>query len=181
MDRTILTLLVGLTGIATAAPARAQDAAVPEAPAVLILSGQALRFLALQYRSYPTEFMGCMVGEVRGDTVVIERIAPADVDPSESTATWVVPQQTCEAAGWTSTVGLIHSHPTGERCWYFFPGTAVPTSDGYSFLRSEYPVDAIMCGDRVVWISRGQMQQEVALVASHAPSTGEGRVVSAAP
>src|SRR3989442_1012336 len=29
----------------------------------LILSDQARRFLALQYRSYPTEFMGCMIGD----------------------------------------------------------------------------------------------------------------------
>src|SRR2546422_6952820 len=28
----------------------------------LILSDQARRYLALQYRSYPTEFMGCMIG-----------------------------------------------------------------------------------------------------------------------
>src|SRR5437016_14493239 len=31
----------------------------------LILSDQARRFLALQYRSYPTEFMGCMRSEER--------------------------------------------------------------------------------------------------------------------
>lgn len=163
MDRTILLLVGGLTGIASAAPAKAQHVAASASPAVLILSRQAQRLLALQYRSFPTEFMGCMVGELRGDTVLIERIAPADVDPAQSTATQVVPQQSCEAAGWTSTVGVIHSHPTGERCWYFFPGTAVPTSDGYSFLRGRYPVDAIMCGDRVVWISRSGVQHEVGL------------------
>src|SRR5437867_6844762 len=85
---------------------------------VFILSEQAQRFLALQSRSFATEFMGCMIGEIRGDTVRIDRIAPADVDPSESTATWVVPKQTCEGAGWAGTVGMIHSHPSGERCWY---------------------------------------------------------------
>jgi len=30
----------------------------------LILSDQARRYLTLQYRSYPTEFMGCMIGEI---------------------------------------------------------------------------------------------------------------------
>src|SRR3989449_3628190 len=33
---------------------------------VLILSDQARRFLLLQYRGFPTEFMGCMIGEVQG-------------------------------------------------------------------------------------------------------------------
>ena len=137
----------------------------PSATAVrtLIISEQARRYLALQYRSFPTEFMGCMIGEVRGATVIVQRVAPADVDPPQSTATHVVPKQTCEQAGWTGTVGMIHSHPSGERCWYFFPGTQVASSDGQSFLRQPYPVDAIMCGDDVVWIARNMVQQQVPL------------------
>ena len=58
---------------------------------------------------------------------------------------------------------MIHSHPTGERCWYFFPGTQVASSDGQSFLRQPYPVDAIMCGDNVVWIGRDLQQQQIQL------------------
>ena len=136
------------------------------APAVqaLVLSEQARRYLALQYRAFSTEFLGCMIGEVRGSTVVVRRIAPADVEPSQSTGTQVVPKQTCERAGWSGTVGMIHSHPGGERCWYYFPGTQVASSDGQSFLRSPYPVDAIMCGDRVVWIRRGLAEEEITLV-----------------
>src|SRR2546430_17667090 len=34
------------------------------APRTLVLSKQARRFLTLQYRSYPTEFLGCMIGPV---------------------------------------------------------------------------------------------------------------------
>src|SRR2546425_219418 len=98
--------------------------------------------------------MGCMIGTIRGDAVIAERIAPADVDPAQSTPTRVLPRQTCEDAGWASTVGVIHSHPDGERCFYYFPGTQVATSDAASFARQPYPVDAIMCGHRVVWISR---------------------------
>src|SRR5213595_1085205 len=128
----------------------------------LVLSEQARRYLVLQFRSFPTEFMGCMIGEMH-------RNAPADVDPKQSTATRVVPNQTCEDAGWTGTVGVIHSHPSGERCWYFFPGTQVATSDAQSFGRQPYPVDAIMCGDRVVWISRDMAQQQVHLVGSGVP------------
>lgn len=162
MDRTILALLGTLTGIATPVRSMAQDTAITT-PRILAVSAQAQRFLALEYRAFATEFLGCLLGEIRGDTVFVERIAPADVDPAQSTATHVVPQQTCEAAGWGATLGLIHSHPTGERCWYFFPGTSVPTSDGYSFLRGSYAVDAIMCGDHVVWIGRNQPQREVTL------------------
>ncbi len=141
----------------------AERAREGDAPRVLLLSDQAARFLVLQFRSFPTEFMGCMIGEIRDSTVVIERIAPADVDPSQSTPTWVVPRQSCEAAGWTRTVGTIHSHPMGERCWYFFPGTQLLGSDGQSFLLSPHMVDAIMCGDRVVWIGRNLVERQVAV------------------
>ncbi len=144
--------------------ASAREAASANAARALILSDQARRYLALQYRSYPTEFMGCMIGEVRGTAVLVRRIAPADVEPAQSTATHVVPKQTCEGAGWSGTVGMIHSHPSGERCWYFFPTTQVPSSDGQSFMRTGYPVDAIMCGSRVVWISRNLVEQQIALV-----------------
>ncbi len=144
--------------------ASAREVASANAPRALILSDQARRYLALQYRSYPTEFMGCMIGELRGPAVLVRRIAPADVDPSHATATHVVPKQTCESAGWSGTVGMIHSHPSGERCWYFFPTTQVPSSDGQSFMRTGYPVDAIMCGSRVVWISRNLVEQQIALV-----------------
>jgi len=144
-------------------PAAAGLAPSARAVRTLIISEQARRYLALQYRSFPTEFMGCMIGEVRGSTVIVQRVAPADVDPPQSTATHVVPKQTCEQAGWTGTVGMIHSHPSGERCWYFFPGTQVASSDGQSFLRQPYPVDAIMCGDDVVWIARNMVQQQVPL------------------
>jgi JAB domain-containing protein similar to deubiquitination enzymes len=144
----------------------------------LILSEQARRYLTLQYRSYPTEFMGCMIGEVHGNAVLVSRIAPADVDPVQSTATTVLPKQTCEDAGWKGTVGMIHSHPTGERCWYYFPGTQVPSSDAESFGRQPYSVDAIMCGDRVVWISRDMVQQQVRLsvrTADHPAPSAHGR------
>ena len=129
----------------------------------LILSDQARRYLSLQYRSYPTEFMGCMIGEIHGNAVIVRRIAPADVEPGHSTATRVVPEGTCEDAGWAGTVGMIHSHPDGQRCWYYFPGTHVASSDAHSFARQPYPVDAIMCGNRVVWLSRDMEQQQVRL------------------
>ena len=158
-------------------PLTAASASLPgtEAPAsrvplVFALSEQAERFLLLQYRAFRTEFMGCMIGAVRGDTLLVERIAPADVEPAHSAATWVVPTQTCESAGWVGVVGTIHNHVAGVRCWYFFPGTHVPSADAQTFTRSAYAADAIMCGDRVVWIDRHLEQHEVTLpVAARSP------------
>lgn len=135
----------------------------------LVVSDQARRYLTLLYRSLPTEFMGCMIGQVRGPVVFVQRIAPADVDPGHATRTHVLPRQTCEAAGWNGTVGMIHSHPGGGRCFYYFPGTQVPTSDAESFARQPYPVDAIMCGDSIVWVSRDKTQRQVRLAAGPLP------------
>src|SRR2546426_5528552 len=131
----------------------------PPAVQALVLSDQAVRLLALDSRSFQTEFLGCMIGEVRDGVVRVDRIAPADVSPLRSTATAVVPEDTCEEAGWTGTVGMIHSHPTGERCWYYFPGTQVPTSDAQSFMRTPYAVTPSCavprsCGSARTWSKR---------------------------
>src|SRR5438067_8796490 len=151
-------------------PARLAGA-TPVRARVVVFSDQARGLLLLQYQSYPTEFLGCMIGAVRGDTVIVHRIAPADVNPGESTPSSVVPRQTCEDAGWANTVGMIHSHPGGERCFYYFPGTQVASSDAESFARQPYPVDAIMCGDRIVWIGRDHAQRQVQLGDGAAPAT----------
>jgi len=152
----------------------ALTSATVRTPAVqaLVLSDQAVRLLALDARSFQTEFLGCMIGEVRDGVVRVDRIAPADVSPLRSTATAVVPEDTCEEAGWTGTVGMIHSHPTAERCWYYFPGTQVPTSDAQSFIRTPYAADAIMCGAKVVWIGPDMVQREFALVGSEGGGPG---------
>jgi len=164
---------VGLVGTVLAlhpAPPRLIGAPLPQAH-TLVLSDQARRFLALEYRAFPTELMGCMIGEARGSVVRVQRIAPADVDPAESTPTRVRPRRTCEDAGWVGTVGMIHSHPGGERCFYYFPGTRVASSDAQSFGLQAYPVDAILCGDSLVWINRASIERHFSL--------GERRVVRA--
>ena len=166
---------VSVVGIMTALALRPEPGRLVGATSVrarvLVLSAEARRYLSLQYRSYATEFMGCMIGTIRGDAVIVERIAPADVDPAQSTRTRVLPTQTCEDAGWAGTVGVIHSHPDGERCFYYFPGTQVATSDAASFARQPYPVDAIMCGGRVVWISRDLAGHELLLTEHRTPPT----------
>lgn len=158
------------------APSRGALATDTKITRRLVLSDQARRFLMLQYRNYSTEFMGCMIGEVRDSVAYVERIAPADVEPFHSTSTWVVPAQSCEEAGWTGTIGRIHSHPSGNACAYFMPGTEVLNSDGQSFIRSAYSVDAIMCGDRVVWIARELTERRLGMV-----ETGTGGAVGGAP
>ena len=150
----LLVLHVGAAGTAGAASMTAR---------ALVVSDQARGYLTLAYRAFSTEFLGCMIGEVRGPVVFVQRIAPADVDPVHSTQTHVLPRQTCERAGWKGTVGIIHSHPGGERCFYYFPGTQVASSDAESFGRQPYPVDAIMCGDSIVWISRDHAERQVRL------------------
>src|SRR6266566_4903042 len=153
--------LVALLAARTASP-RALRAASGDAR-TLVLSDQARRYLALQFRAFSTEFMGCMIGEVRGVVVLVRRIAPADVEPAQSTQTHVMPKRTCEEAGWQGTVGMIHSHPGGERCFYFFPDTRVASSDAQSFAMQSYAIDAIMCGDRIVWVNRDLVQRELPL------------------
>jgi hypothetical protein len=155
----LMALLVVLLGATRAAGAPTITARA------LVVSDQARRYLTLAYGSSPTEFMGCMIGQVHGPVVFVQRIAPADVDPAQSTRTHVLPRQTCEEAGWKGTVGVIHSHPGGERCFYYFPGTQVASSDAESFGRQPYPVDAIMCGDSIVWINRERTERHVRLAA----------------
>jgi len=155
-------------GALMAPPIRASSGRAAAAASIpvhaLVLSEQARRYLELQYRSYPTEFMGCMIGTIERGAVVVQRIAPADVEPSRSTRTRVLPTQSCEAAGWSGTVGVVHSHPDGQNCWYHFPGTFVGTSDAASFGMQPYAVDAIMCGDHVVWIGRDMAEQQLTLL-----------------
>jgi len=159
-------MVAGLAALVALRPPDTGHLAGTPHPAVsVLLSAQARRYLTLQWRSYSTEFMGCMIGEVSGRTVVVRRIAPADVDPAQSTQTHVLPRATCEATGWNGTVGIIHSHPSGERCFYYFPGTQVASSDAQSFARQVYAVDAIMCGDSVVWIGRDLQEHPLRLLA----------------
>jgi len=105
-----------MEGIGVRLLTRVVRAAVPAAG---LLALQARRLLLLQYQSYPTEFLGCVIGAVSGDTVIVQRIAPADVESAESA-----------------------------------------TSDGRSFGLQPSPVDAIMCGDRIVWIGRDLVEQQ---------------------
>jgi hypothetical protein len=152
-------LSVGGLSILPVAPVHSQDAT----PHVLILSDQARHFLTLEYSPHATELLGCLIGSLRSDTVIVDRIAPAHVDPVHSTPTHVIPRERCEDAGWGPVVGTVHNHPEAQACFFLFPGTRVPAGDGESFLRSSYPISAILCGLRLVWITRAMTEEEFRL------------------
>lgn len=116
--------------------------------ALLALTLSALARAALQgWATSPTEQVGCLLGEVRGDTIVVMGVAPL---AAQATAERVVPQAECPAG----TLGRVHSHPGAVRCWYVFPGTVVPTQDGAMAVRSPFRVDAIVCGGKLVWTDK---------------------------
>jgi hypothetical protein len=65
----------------------------------------------------------------------------------------------------TGLLALEMSLPDGTRCFYYFPGTEVASSDARSFTLRPYAVDATMCGDRIVWIGRDLVEQQQPLAA----------------
>ena len=142
-------------------PMAAQDVA----PHVLVVSDQVRHELTLVYSGRATELLGCLIGRIHGDTVRIDRIAPAHVDPAHSTPIHVLPQESCEDAGWKPVIGTVHNHPEGQNCWFVFPGTRVPASDGKSFLNGTYPLSAILCGPRLIWVTRDLVHHELGLAA----------------
>lgn len=118
----------------------------------------AARASLLVFSASPTERLGCLIGGIDGETVRIDSVVVTD--DSAATSTRAVARTPCPE----HAVGRVHSHPGGERCWYFFPGTRVETSDAVSFRRGGYAVDAIVCGAALVWVSQSGDQQIVALV-----------------
>lgn len=104
----------------------------------------------------------CMVGYVTADVVRIDSLVPIVVNSTEHGHTWFAPQNACRNI--LGTVGIVHSHPDTMRCWYMFPGTSVPTSDGVSAKKSPYPIDAISCnGETIVWVNKDGLQQQQVL------------------
>jgi len=102
--------------------------------------------------SSPTERLVCLIGSVRGSEVIVDSVVPND-DPN-ATSSLAVAREPCPPGA----VGRAHSHPGGERCWYTFPGTIVPTADLVSFRRSGHDVDGIVCGALLVWVTRDGAQ-----------------------
>src|SRR5713101_4058580 len=75
---------------------------------------------------------------------------------------------------------MIHSHPGGQRCFYYFPGTQVATSDGHSFALQPYPTQSCAAtgsyGSAATWWSSSSRSGPP----PHDPHQRAGAVVSAA-
>lgn len=130
----------------------------PTTLVALVLSLSGVARTSLQYFTLsPVEQLGCLIGTVRGDTLVVDSVLPLKAE--QATRTVVTTVEECPAGA----IGRVHSHPDAKFCWYTFPGTAVPSSDAVSFRRSPYPVDAIVCGSKLVWVDRALNQHEQVL------------------
>lgn len=106
------------------------------------------------------ENLACMVGTVdQAGLAHIDSIVPQE--PERSGPNWIIPKDACKTV--KGTLGIVHSHPTQERCWYYFPGTAVETSDGNAANKSEFLIDGIACGPALVWINKKGLQQITSL------------------
>ena len=159
----LLPLLVATWALSLPQPDSSAAQDIP--PRVLMLSDQVRHELVLVYSSHTTELLGCLIGRIQGDTMRVDRIAPAHVDPAHSTPIHVIPQESCENAGWGPVIGTVHNHPAATNCWFVFPGTRVPTGDGKSFLDGTYPLSAILCGPRLMWVTRDLLHHELELAA----------------
>jgi len=84
----------------------------------LICPTRRAAILALQYRSYPTEFMGCMIGETRAAPSWYGASRRPTSSPSIHSHAGR-PSPDVRGRRGSGTVGMIHSHPGGERCWYY--------------------------------------------------------------
>jgi len=135
--------------------------------------GPAARAALAAFAASPTERLGCLLGSVDGATVRVDSVSATD--DSAATATRVVARAPCPP----EAVGRVHSHPGAERCWYWFPGTQVETSDAVSFRRGGYPVDAIVCGPTLVYVTRdgGPEARSLALVEPTVPAMLVGAAV----
>lgn len=94
--------------------------------------------------TFHAEVLGCLIG--RDST--IEHVVIVQADGS---GIQIARRSACPPRA----LGYVHNHPTAEKCWYAFPGTAVLTSDGWAAQASPYLFDAIVCGAVLVWYAHG--------------------------
>lgn len=130
---------------------------------VLSLNPTPRTYLRLWAES-PNEQIGCLLGTVVGDSLNVEEVRPLAVQewPSEFGEirhTTTVARAECPHG----SLGRVHNHPGGQRCWYQFPGTMVPTSDGVVASRTPFTIDAIVCGHKLVWTDRHLNVHEMVL------------------
>jgi len=152
-----------------------QLATVRQDTAHTLLANLALHDWALEYREFHTEFLQCLYGVVRGDTVVVLYGVMADVKPSHSLATTVIPQPDgqCATTG-DSLVGIAHNHPqscrggNGAACGLLTADSASmhpqddpgndPCFESWpdirTFVASKLDVNVVVCGVGKMYIQR---------------------------
>lgn len=153
------------------------DSTPPPVVRIAYFAPRVQRFLALQFYHYTDEFAACLIGEQRGDTLVVARVDPADLDPTDLTPTTVNWRRPCSDSA-PGSVGTIHSHPQGAACYFKLPterprkgririqlgGDSIWTQDAvYLFERIALSITAIMCGDSIVWMGRDSVARVATL------------------
>lgn len=101
------------------------------------------------------ERAACLRGVAIGKQFEVVRSVPAMSVPELTTATRIVAW--CDTA--SKPLGMMHTHPKGQNCYYYFPTTHVLSSDGMSANMQPFVIDAILCGDTVVWYDIGTQEE----------------------
>ena len=110
---------------------------------VLLLSTHARE--QLQHLPYEYDYRACLVGEKQDDhTIRIDSL---------------VPIRRCIPS--LHVFGMVHAHILNEDCRYYLLGTTERTHDGYVAQESPYPMDAIACPSKMVWINKAGTVFEV--------------------
>lgn len=117
----------------------------------LIVAPGALDAFAAAAAADTAEHFACLLGRRVGNAFVVTGTRGTSVDYSLSTRYRVVRVQGCQAGA----IGFMHAHPDGDRCWYYFPTTVVPTSDANAASKSPYALDVIYCRGQLVWFHAG--------------------------
>jgi len=110
MTRTVLAWL--LWWAVSAGGAFGQMAMVRQDTAHTLIANLFLHESALMYREFHTEYLECLYGRVNSDTTIVLYAIMADVKPSHSRPTTVIPQPDGVCPQNTdSLVGIVHNHP----------------------------------------------------------------------
>jgi hypothetical protein len=131
-------------------------------------SEQAIAMLAAEYAARPhQEFLGCMLGWVRGDTVLVQRVVLAKGQTGDSNSVSLPFDRGC-TNDFDNVIGHIHSHTKaelvkGDQCSYYHlvDGHQRWLQDLTNFRYGPhgYVADAIYCGDRITWLDVGYRER----------------------
>lgn len=113
------------------------------------------RSIAYLQQADTLERAACLYGITLGQQYIVTRSTPATSVSQLTTKTRIVAW--CDTA--THPIGMMHTHPQGQNCFYYFPTTQVLSSDGMSAVMQPYALDAILCRDTVVWFDIQRLRE----------------------